>query len=189
MALCTYWISKLVFNILVFTDLTGMFCFFTVLVVNEFQALFYSPFSHFSCRYLARSHLILANNYRLMAETELYSTSPSSNGETFCGYIDVRIEDDYSAEILMLETPTPSLFHHCYIPKPPPLPRKRCIRTLHLKFQKFAPVPHETMNAWDRLFKEGCGADVCVVSEEKSCILAHYGVLVSLLKTFSIPLL
>lgn len=113
-----------------------------------------------------------------MAAAELYSTSPSSMGETFCGYIDVHIEDDYSAEISMMETPNASL-HHCYIPKPPPLPRNVCKGTLHLKFQKFASVLLETKNVWDQIFKDGHGADVCIITEENSCILAHYCVLVS----------
>lgn len=123
-----------------------------------------------------------------MTAVELYSTSPSSIGETFCGYIDVQIEDEYSAEILMLETPTSSSSHHYYIPKPPPLPIKACKEALHLKFRNFTLVPHETKNAWDRLFKEGQGADMCILTDDNSYIMAHYSVLVSSLQTCMLPI-
>ncbi|KAK8300010.1 hypothetical protein V6Z12_D05G357600 [Gossypium hirsutum] len=38
-------------------------------------------------------------------------------------------------------------------------------------------VPKETKDAWDNLFKEGYGADVCILTNEKSCVLAHSNVL------------
>ncbi|KAK4803887.1 hypothetical protein SAY86_003704 [Trapa natans] len=111
-----------------------------------------------------------------MAASELYSSSSSSIGETFCGYIDVQIEDDYSTELTMMETLNPSS-RHCYIPKPPPLPRNVCKRTPHLELRNFVSVPLEAKTAWDRIFKEGQGADVCIITEGNSCILAHCNVL------------
>lgn len=122
-------------------------------------------------------------NYQLMAAVELYSTSLSSIGKTFSGCVDIQIEDDYSAEISMLETPSSSSSHHYYIPKPPPLPRKAYKETLHLKFRNFTFVPHETKNTWDRLFQEQLVADVCILTDDNSYILAHYSVLVSLFTT------
>ncbi|XP_031391223.1 BTB/POZ and TAZ domain-containing protein 3 isoform X2 [Punica granatum] len=112
-----------------------------------------------------------------MASVELYSASLSSIGETFCGYIDVQIDDDYSADISILESTAPCSSHRCYIPKPPPLPSKAYKNTRCLKFRNFTSVPRETKHAWDRLFKEGHGADVCIVTEDNSCILSHYTVL------------
>ncbi|KAK4747552.1 hypothetical protein SAY87_014138 [Trapa incisa] len=108
---------------------------------------------------------------------ELYSTSPPSIGETFCGYIDVQVENDYSGEILMLETLRTSSSYHYHIPKPPPLPRKASKETFHMKFRNFTSALHETKNIWDRLFKEGHIADVCILTDDNSYILAHCSVL------------
>ncbi|WOK96502.1 BTB/POZ and TAZ domain-containing protein 3 [Canna indica] len=64
------------------------------------------------------------------------------------------------------------------IPQPPPLPAatygaKKYSK--HLNGCSF--VLHETRKAWDKLFCQGYGADVRILTEDKGIILAHSGIL------------
>ncbi|KAB2032166.1 hypothetical protein ES319_D05G352900v1 [Gossypium barbadense] len=96
-----------------------------------------------------------------------------------CFYFYFCKGEAHPADILpVLEAPVPFASDNSNAPQPPPLPSKNCTRT---KFSKRPlddiVVPKETKDAWDNLFKEGYGADVCILTNEKSCVLAHSNVL------------
>ncbi|GAY34065.1 hypothetical protein CUMW_276400, partial [Citrus unshiu] len=42
-----------------------------------------------------------------------------------------------------------------------------------------ADILHETKDVWDKLFKEGNGADVYIITKDESCIQAHSSILQS----------
>ncbi|KAK8571466.1 hypothetical protein V6N12_027554 [Hibiscus sabdariffa] len=73
------------------------------------------------------------------------------------------------------EAPTCSLVSdNCNIPKPPPLPSKISTRSKYLRRPlECCVVPKETTHTWDKLFKDGYGADVCIVTEDRSFVPAH----------------
>lgn len=108
----------------------------------------------------------------------------ASSNDAFLRVLDIRFEeesfyapDDDDDVVLTLLHPTKN------IPEPPPLP---CIT-----YQRFrattrpAPsslsrlVPREAVETWDKLFKEGFGADTYVITDNKSWFPAHSSVLVS----------
>ncbi|RWW21886.1 hypothetical protein GW17_00013942 [Ensete ventricosum] len=70
------------------------------------------------------------------------------------------------------------------VPQPPPLHGSygaiKCSKSL----KEDTYVPDETRIAWDKLFYEGYGADVHVLTEDKDIILAHSSILVSTLQSF-----
>lgn len=69
----------------------------------------------------------------------------------------------------------------CSVPRPPPFPSKMQRKNNYLiKLSESCPtsVPKETKQTWDKLFKEGCAADVCVLTENETIIPAHFIVLV-----------
>ncbi|KAK5841289.1 BTB/POZ and TAZ domain-containing 3 -like protein [Gossypium arboreum] len=71
-----------------------------------------------------------------------------------------------------------SVLNNCNIPKPPPLPSKIVTRNKHPKWPPESSfAPKETKDMWDKLFKDGNGADLCIFTEDKSCIFAHSSVL------------
>ncbi|XP_024024603.1 BTB/POZ and TAZ domain-containing protein 3 [Morus notabilis] len=114
-----------------------------------------------------------------MASPDLDSTWPSSSGYSFSGSLDIRLEEANSADILpVLEAPTSSVSYNCNIPKPPPLPNKIITRTKYVnRLSDFCPVPKETVDTWDKLFKEGHGADVYVITEDDLFIPSHSSIL------------
>lgn len=116
-----------------------------------------------------------------MASPDLYSAWPSSTGYSFSGPLDIGLEEQTSADILpALEVPTTSVSYSCSIPEPPPLPNKTIKRTKSVsEFSDCCPVPKETVDTWDKLFREGYGADVYVITEGESYVLAHSSILVS----------
>lgn len=116
-----------------------------------------------------------------MASPDLDSTWPSSSGCSFSGSFDIRLEEANSADILpALEVPTSSVTYNSSIPKPPPLRNKIISRTKCVnRLSDFFSVPKETVDTWDKLFKEGHGSDVYVTAEGESCILSHSSILVS----------
>ena len=116
-----------------------------------------------------------------MASSDLDYPWPSSTGESFCGSFNIHLEEDNPADILpVLEVPSSSVSSKCNIPKPPSLPSKSCIRIKYSnRLSECSSVPKETKDTWDKLFKEGYGSDVYVISEDKSYILAHSSILVS----------
>ncbi|KAJ0033970.1 hypothetical protein Pint_26264 [Pistacia integerrima] len=115
----------------------------------------------------------------MMASPDISSPWISYSGESFCGSFDIHMEEGNTAEVLhVLEAPTSSVSYNCSTPKPPPLPDKACTKTKYPKrLVDCSLVPKETKNIWDNLFKEGYGADVYIITEDKSCIPAHSSVL------------
>lgn len=113
-----------------------------------------------------------------MGSPDLVTPWPSSTGYSFSGSLDIRLEEATSADILtVLELPTSS---NCSIPNPPPLPHKTFTRTKYAnKFSDSCFVPKETVDTWDKLFNDGLGADVYVITEDQSCVPAHSSILVS----------
>lgn len=76
-----------------------------------------------------------------------------------------------------LDDKIPSTYkHHNDIPKPPPLPMKKANRAL----PKYCRVPTATKDVWEKLFKEGHGADVHIITGDGSIIAAHQCILVSI---------
>ncbi|KAE8713573.1 BTB/POZ and TAZ domain-containing protein 3 [Hibiscus syriacus] len=113
-----------------------------------------------------------------MAPPAIDSAWLSSPSELFCKSLNVCVKEASPADILpVLEAPIPFASNNT-IPKPPPLPSKICTRTEYSKRPRECSfVPKETKDTWDRLLKEGYGADVCIITNEKSCVLAHSNVL------------
>ncbi|KAL6976116.1 hypothetical protein U1Q18_024908 [Sarracenia purpurea var. burkii] len=113
--------------------------------------------------------------------------------ESFDGSFNLRIEEGNSSENLslikvhttplcrnlsLIKVPTTPLCRHGRIPEPPPLRGKICMRNnLPRRLTECCCVPKETKDNWDKLFKEGYGADVYIITEEKAIISAHSGVL------------
>ncbi|KAL0865451.1 hypothetical protein Bca101_044569 [Brassica carinata] len=69
------------------------------------------------------------------------------------------------------------------IPKPPPLPRVTYQRSLQAS-SRTKPwsssrclVPKETVETWDKVFREGIGADTTVQTEDNYHLLAHSSIL------------
>lgn len=93
----------------------------------------------------------------------------------------VCLEEANPADILpVLEAPMSSVSDNSNIPKPPPLPCKMCRRAKYSRMPAgYSSVPKETKDTWDMLFKEGYDADVCIITEDGSCVPAHSNVLVS----------
>lgn len=114
-----------------------------------------------------------------MASPDIESPWLCAAGESFCGSFNIRVGEGNEADILhVLEVPTSSVSYNCNIPKPPPLPGKPCTKTKYpYRLLECSFVPKETKDVWDKIFKEGNGADVYIVAEDESCIPAHFSVL------------
>ncbi|KAI3459852.1 hypothetical protein Pfo_016515 [Paulownia fortunei] len=99
---------------------------------------------------------------------------PSSIIESFDRSFNTQIEEGNSSDTsdFVDNTKSSACYHH-NIPKPPPLPRKK----LNKGLAKYCCVPKETKDVWEKLFKEGYGADVHIISEDGSIIAAHHSVL------------
>lgn len=115
-----------------------------------------------------------------MASPDLVSSFPYSNHESFNGSFNIAIEETKPANFSPgLEVSTSSACNNSNIPKPPPLPCKTCTKTSYPKrLANGSYVPAETRDIWDKLFKEGYGADVHIVTEDGPIIRAHSCVLV-----------
>lgn len=114
----------------------------------------------------------------------------ASSDDTFSQVIDIGVEEEEESfyapddDVLTLLQPTspPTISSAKNIPKPPPLP---CIT--YQRFQASTRktsslsrlVPKEAVENWDKLFKEGFGADTYVETDNKSHFPAHSSVLVS----------
>ncbi|XVF84237.1 hypothetical protein PTKIN_Ptkin17bG0009600 [Pterospermum kingtungense] len=109
-----------------------------------------------------------------MASPAIDSAWLSSPSEPFCKSLNAYVEEANPADILpVLEAPMSSVSVNSNFPKPPPFPSKiYSKRPLGYSF-----VPKETKDTWDKLFKEGYDADVCVITEDGSYVLAHSNVL------------
>ncbi|XVF65868.1 hypothetical protein PTKIN_Ptkin09bG0285700 [Pterospermum kingtungense] len=114
-----------------------------------------------------------------MASPVIDSAWLSSSSEPSGRSFNVCAEETNPADLLpVLEAPMSSVSANCNIPKPPPLPSKTYKRAKYSKRPlECSFVPQETMDIWDKLFKEGYGADVCIITEDRSCVLAHSNVL------------
>ncbi|XP_021290897.1 BTB/POZ and TAZ domain-containing protein 3 isoform X1 [Herrania umbratica] len=115
----------------------------------------------------------------LMASLAVDSAWLPLPSESLCRSFNVCLEEANPADILpALEAPMSSVSDNCNIPKPPPLPSKVRTRTKYSKGPlECSFVPNETKNTWDMLFKEGYGVDVCIITKDKSCVLAHSNIL------------
>lgn len=98
------------------------------------------------------------------------------SSEPFCKSLNLDVEEANPVDILpVLEAPMSSVSDKSNMPKPPPLPNK----TYSKRPLGCSVVPKETKDMWDKLFKEGYFADVCILTEDGSYVLAHSNVLVS----------
>ncbi|KAJ4823663.1 BTB/POZ and TAZ domain-containing protein 3 [Turnera subulata] len=114
-----------------------------------------------------------------MASPDLDSPALSAAGEQFGGCFTVCIEEVNSAKILdVLEVPTGSVSCNQNVPKPPPFPDKKMTTSRNgTRISDSCSVPKDIKDAWDKLFKEGYGADVYIVTHGGSYIPAHSWVL------------
>ncbi|KAF2325564.1 hypothetical protein GH714_030419 [Hevea brasiliensis] len=112
-----------------------------------------------------------------MASPDLHSSWLSAAGESVSGCFNINMEGMNSSGVLhVLESPASSMSYHSSIPKPPPFP-DRTFRTNHKRISGCSSVPKEILDSWDRLFKEGYGSDVYIITDGKSYIPAHFNVL------------
>ncbi|KAK4421974.1 BTB/POZ and TAZ domain-containing protein 3 [Sesamum alatum] len=99
---------------------------------------------------------------------------PSSLIESFDRPFDIQIEEgNSSTAVNFVDDTKPSSFNHHNIPKPPPLPRK----SLNQGLANRCSIPKETKDIWDKLFREGYGANVHIIVEDGSIVTAHHCVL------------
>ncbi|PIM97967.1 CREB binding protein/P300 [Handroanthus impetiginosus] len=99
---------------------------------------------------------------------------PSSIVDSFDQSFDIQIEEGNSSDTSdSLDNTKSSAFYHHNIPKPPPLPMKNSNRGL----AKCCYVPKETKDIWEKLFRDGYGADVHIITDDGSIITAHHSVL------------
>lgn len=116
-----------------------------------------------------------------MASPALDSPWPTSPSDSFSGSFNIHMEEQNPADIIpVLEDLTSSVSYSQTIPKPPPVLGNTYAGNKSVKrLSESCSVPKETIDTWDKLFKEGCGADVYIITEGKSYIPAHFSVLVS----------
>ncbi|XP_068345027.1 BTB/POZ and TAZ domain-containing protein 3-like isoform X1 [Pyrus communis] len=114
-----------------------------------------------------------------MASSTPDSPWPSSTHDSFSGSFNIHIEEANPDDILpVLEDPTSSTSYSHNIPKPPPVPSKAYTQNkLFNRLSQSCYVPNETIDTWDKLFKEAYGADVYICIEDGSCIPVHSSVL------------
>ncbi|WCJ21873.1 BTB and TAZ domain protein 3 [Euphorbia peplus] len=114
-----------------------------------------------------------------MASPDLDSSWLSAAGERLGGCLSLRVDGVNSAAVLhVLESPTSSVSNSNSIPNPPPYPDKKIVGANGCnRISECCFVPKEIRDTWDRLFREGCGADVYVFTDRKSYIPAHFNIL------------
>ncbi|XP_059277507.1 BTB/POZ and TAZ domain-containing protein 3-like isoform X2 [Lycium ferocissimum] len=115
-----------------------------------------------------------------MASPEIDYCWSSSVSESFGGCFNIRLEGENSGDTLnFLEDPRSPAYNACNIPEPPHPPSgKICLRSItHRGRGKSGRVPKETRDTWDKLFKDGYGADVHIITDDGSFIPAHYTLL------------
>ncbi|KAL1223077.1 BTB/POZ and TAZ domain-containing protein 3 [Cardamine amara subsp. amara] len=117
-----------------------------------------------------------------MASSQVHAHSDN----TFSREFDTGAEDSFYApdddDALALLRPSsqPTMSSTKNIPKPPPLPlityqRNQAFRRKPSRLSRL--VPKEAVETWDKLFKEGVGADTYVETDNKSQFPAHSSVL------------
>ncbi|KAK3020993.1 hypothetical protein RJ639_045458 [Escallonia herrerae] len=113
-----------------------------------------------------------------MASPDPDSPWPSSAVEFFGGSLDIHMEEGHSVyNIDLLDVPATHVSHRNDIPKPPPLSGKIPVKSNSVKLLGCCCIPEETKNTWDKLFREGYGADVYIITEDGAIIPAHFSVL------------
>ncbi|KAH7547622.1 hypothetical protein FEM48_Zijuj01G0329400 [Ziziphus jujuba var. spinosa] len=103
----------------------------------------------------------------------------SSSTSSFSGSFNNQMDEANPADILhALEVPSSSMSYDSNIPKPPPLPSKTSTRARYpYSLPECCSVPKETVDAWDKIFKQECGTDVYVITVDASYVPAHSSVL------------
>ncbi|CAH2038822.1 unnamed protein product [Thlaspi arvense] len=122
-----------------------------------------------------------------MASSEVYTYSVSTHGDdTFSQVFHIGDKEYYYApaddELALFHSTTtpPTIPSTKNIPEPPPLP---CITYQRFQASRRKPssssrlVPKEAVETWDKLFKEGIGADTYVETDNKSHFPAHTSIL------------
>ncbi|KAJ8550724.1 hypothetical protein K7X08_000094 [Anisodus acutangulus] len=115
-----------------------------------------------------------------MASPEIDCPWSSLASESFSGCFNIRIEgiegEDSGDTLDFVEDPRSPAYNVRNIPEPPPPPPgKICSRSItHRGRGKSDRVPKETRDTWDKLFKDGYGADVHIITGDGSFIPAHY---------------
>ncbi|GKV02157.1 hypothetical protein SLEP1_g14624 [Rubroshorea leprosula] len=96
-----------------------------------------------------------------------------------CKSYNTHIEESNPATVLtLLGDLASSVSSNSNIPKPPQLPSKMYRRSKHpSRPPECSFVLKETKDIWDKLFKEGHGADVFIITDDQSYLLAHSSVL------------
>lgn len=116
-----------------------------------------------------------------MASGAIDNAGLSSSMDYFDGSLDIHIEEvsliDSVDSLDNLKKPATNGSHS--IPNSPPVPAKVCQRINN--YRKLADncccIPKEMKDLWDELFIQGYGADVNIITGDKSVIPAHYSVL------------
>lgn len=118
-----------------------------------------------------------------MASSEGDSPSPSSEVESFDGTFNISIggTDSEGTLFFLEEEPKSPMCCRRQVPKPPPSPPKVCLRdSSHRGLADSCCILKKAKDMWDKLFIEGYGTDVHIMTEDGSIIPAHYSLLVSL---------
>ncbi|GAB4825818.1 BTB/POZ and TAZ domain-containing protein 3, variant 2 [Ancistrocladus abbreviatus] len=103
---------------------------------------------------------------------------PFSSNDPVDGSFNVTVVEESSADILhVAEVPTSSIAHPSDIPAPPPLPGSTYSSRHRQKLIECSCVLGEIRDTWDKLFREGYGADVYIITESEAPIPAHFIVL------------
>ncbi|KAI4368281.1 hypothetical protein MLD38_016856 [Melastoma candidum] len=121
-----------------------------------------------------------------MASAVLDSPYSISSGESFGQYLDLYSEEAYTVDISPVVEDVTPVSQEENVPRPPIPPSKaHSSATHHAKPQGCSLVPSETVHIWDSLFVEGLGADVGIVTAERSVVWAHSSVLRAASPVFS----
>ncbi|KAK4482616.1 hypothetical protein RD792_009780 [Penstemon davidsonii] len=113
-----------------------------------------------------------------MASSALDFPWTSSIIESFDQSFDIHIEEGNSSETLNISDNTKSLVHYnTNVPKPPPPPPSKYCPKTNIGLANSSCVPKETKDIWDKLFKQGYGADLHIISEDGLIIAAHQSIL------------
>ncbi|XP_009780836.1 BTB/POZ and TAZ domain-containing protein 3 [Nicotiana sylvestris] len=114
-----------------------------------------------------------------MASPDVHTPWLSSAVESFGGSFKIRIEEEETVDsIEFFEDPSSLACNLPNIPNPPSAPGKiRSKATNPRQLSNSDCVPKEAKDTWDKLFKEGYGADVHIITDDGSFIPAHYALL------------
>ncbi|XP_009590711.1 BTB/POZ and TAZ domain-containing protein 3 isoform X1 [Nicotiana tomentosiformis] len=114
-----------------------------------------------------------------MASPDVRTPCLSSAVEYFGGSFKIRIEEEETVEsVEFFEDPSSPACNLPNIPNPPPAPGKTSSKATNRRQLSNSDCdPKEIKDTWDKLFKEGYGADVHIITEDGSFIPAHYALL------------